>query len=130
MNATISLTATAQAKARYNRIAPVYDLFQSMSERRFKPLRQKLWAQARGKVLEVGIGTGLNLGLYPQDIQVVGIDIADAMLARARERAAELGLQVELREGDAQALNFPDNSFDTAASTFVFCSVPDPPCRA
>jgi ubiquinone/menaquinone biosynthesis C-methylase UbiE len=48
------------------------------------------------------------------------------MLTRARERARRLGARIDLREGDVQALGFPDDSFDTAAATFVFCSVPDP----
>ena len=57
---------------------------------------------------------------------MTGIDLADQMLVQAREHAQQLGISVELREGDAQALDFPDNSFDTAVATFVFCSVPDP----
>ncbi|MGB8648413.1 MAG: class I SAM-dependent methyltransferase [Anaerolineae bacterium] len=57
---------------------------------------------------------------------VTAIDLSDEMLAQANTRAAELGVAVDLREGDVQALSFPDNSFDTAVATFVFCSVPDP----
>lgn len=126
MNHGIDPIATAQAKARYNRIAPFYDFIESLSERRFKPWREMLWRYAHGNVLEVGVGTGKNFPYYPPNVTVTGIDLADQMLARARSRAQQLRMPVELWEGDAQALGFPDNSFDTAAATFVFCSVPDP----
>ncbi len=126
MIAQINLKATAQTKARYNRLARVYDRMEAMSERRFKPWREKLWSQARGNILEVGVGTGKNFSYHPRGAKVTGIDLSDQMLARAQEKARQLGRSLDLREGDAQALAFPDNSFDTAAATFVFCSVPDP----
>lgn len=118
--------ATATTRARYNRIAPIYDLIETLSEGRFKPWREKLWNRAHGNVLEVGVGTGKNFPYYPRDATITGIDLADQMLARARERAQKLGATIDLREGDAQSLDFPDDSFDTVAATFVFCSVPDP----
>ncbi len=128
----IDALKTAQTKARYNRIARVYDLIETLAEINFKPWREKLWSHARGDVLEVGVGTGKNFPYHPHGARVVGIDLADQMLVRARERARQLGAATEspfgidLREGDAQALGFADNSFDTVAATFVFCSVPDP----
>lgn len=118
--------ATAQTKARYNRIAPIYDIIEALSERTFKSWREKLWSHASSHILEVGVGTGKNFPYHPRGAKVTGIDLANQMLARARKRARTLGLQIDLREGDVQALEFPDNSFDTAAATFVFCSVPDP----
>lgn len=126
MNNGVDPIATAQTKARYNRIARFYNLMEWVPERQFKQWREKLWMSAAGNVLEVGVGTGKNFDYYPPNMKVTGIDLADQMLTQARERAQQLGLEVELREGDAQALDFPDNSFDTAAATFVFCSVPDP----
>ncbi len=126
MLGTIDLKATAQTKARYNRIARLYDRMEALSERRFKPWREKLWSQAQGNILEVGVGTGKNFPYHPRGARVTGIDLSDQMLARAQEKARQLGRSLDLREGDAQALSFPDNSFDTAAATFVFCSVPDP----
>ena len=117
---------TAQTKARYNRIAPYYNFMEAFSERLFKSWRLKLLAHARRKILEVGIGTGKNFPYYPNDADITGIDIADKMLPLARKRADGLGLAINLIEGDVQALSFPDNSFDTAVATFVFCSVPDP----
>lgn len=118
--------ATAATKARYNRIAPFYDLMEALVERGFRAWREKLWRQAYGDILEVGIGTGKNIPYHPPGAKVIGIDLADQMLARARQRARALGARVDLREGDVQALAFPDNTFDTAVATFVFCSVPDP----
>lgn len=122
----IDLGATAATRARYNRIAPVYDLIETLSERSFKPLREKLWSQARGEILEVGVGTGKNFSYHPRNVHVIGIDLADQMLARARSRARQLDASVELAEGDVQQLEFASNTFDTAIATCVFCSVPDP----
>ncbi len=81
--------------------------------------------QATGAVLEVAIGTGLNLGLYPADIRLTGVDFSPAMLDQARDRARQLGRNVDLAEGDAHALAFPDNSFDTVVCTFSLCAIPD-----
>jgi ubiquinone/menaquinone biosynthesis C-methylase UbiE len=78
------------------------------------------------EVLEVGVGTGKNMPYYSAGLQITGIDLTPGMLARARERASALNLDVRLFLGDVQALDFADNAFDTVVSTFVFCSVPDP----
>jgi ubiquinone/menaquinone biosynthesis C-methylase UbiE len=126
MMINVDVQATAVTRARYNRIAPIYDLVESTLEWVFKPWREKLWRQATGTILEVGVGTGKNFPYHPRGAKLIGIDLADQMLARARERARKLGRSIDLRQGDAQAIDFPDNSFDTAAATFVFCSVPDP----
>ena len=126
VNNGIDLKVTAATKARYNRIARIYDRMETLSENRFKPWREKLWGFAQGNILEVGVGTGKNFAFHPSDATVTGIDLADQMLVRARERARQLGETLDLREGDVQALEFPDDTFDTAAATFVFCSVPDP----
>ncbi|MFN6550645.1 class I SAM-dependent methyltransferase [Mycolicibacterium septicum] len=87
----------------------------------------RTWAcsQARGDVLEVAIGTGLNLDSYPKDVALTGIDLSDEMLAIARARAAELGRDVDLRQGDAHHLPFADESFDTVVCTFGLCAIPD-----
>lgn len=76
--------------------------------------------------MEVGVGTGKNFPFHPRGAKVTSIDLADQMLLRARERAHRLGKPIDLREGDVQAPDFPDNTFDTAAATFVFRTVPDP----
>ena len=85
------------------------------------------WAgsQARGDVLEVAVGTGLNLDAYPLDIRLTGIDLSDEMLAFARTRARELGREVALRQGDAHSLPFDNATFDTVVCTFGLCAIPD-----
>ena len=85
------------------------------------------WAcsQARGQVLEIAIGTGRNLPFYPAEVSITGIEISPAMLEIASLRAQSLGRQVELVIGDAQALPFPDQHFDTVVCTISLCSIPD-----
>lgn len=85
------------------------------------------WAcsQANGDVLEVAIGTGLNLDAYPPDIRLTGIDLSDEMLEIARARARELGREVALRQGDAHTLPVDDATFDTVVCTFGLCAIPD-----
>ena len=85
------------------------------------------WAcsQARGDVLEVAVGTGLNLDAYPLDIRLTGIDLSDEMLAIARTLARELGREVALRQGDAHSLPFDNATFDTVVCTFGLCAIPD-----
>jgi len=126
MDHQIDSRLTAQTKTRYNRIAPYYDVMEIISERTFSRWRRQLVTRAKGKVLEVGVGTGKNFPYYPKGADVTGLDIADKMLLHARLRADKLGFPVHLMEGDVQSLPFPENSFDTAIVTFVFCSVPDP----
>jgi len=126
---TIDLKATEKTRARYQRIAPVYDLMEVFSERRYFDWRNRLWAMIRGNsILEVGVGTGKNMPFYPEGVHITGIDLTPGMLDRAQVRLAEMGLQerVTLQLGDVQALNFPGASFDAAIASFVFCSVPDP----
>lgn len=119
--------ATALTKARYNRIAGIFDSLEFLMERRAKAWRRRLWDSVRpGKILEVGIGTGKNMPFYPEGAEICGIDLSDSMLAQARKRAGRESVAVALREMDVQALDFPDDSFDAAVGTFVFCSVPDP----
>lgn len=127
MSQPINTRETAKTRARYNRIAPVYDLMEISTERRFIPWRKKLWSLIPGgRVLEVGVGTGKNLPYHPAKAEVTGIDLSDRMLDRARRKAEELDHPVVLREMDAQQLDFPDDSFEAAVATFVFCSVPAP----
>lgn len=112
---------------RYNRIARVYDVVEApMDLLGGRTRRRRCVAPAKGRVLEVGIGTGRNLELYPQEVDLVGIDISITMLHRARRAARRVSREVRLAVADVQRLPFPDASFDTVCATCVFCSVADP----
>ncbi|MBM7855885.1 ubiquinone/menaquinone biosynthesis C-methylase UbiE [Desulfohalotomaculum tongense] len=114
---------TETIKRRYNRTAFFYDWMDFMIS---DSTRRKVLGMAKGKVLEVGVGTGKNLPLYPPECEVTGIDFSSEMLKRAMERVKKNNLKITLLEMDAQHMDFPDNTFDTVVATCVFCSVPDP----
>src|SRR5215203_2603620 len=89
----------------WDKHARTYDKQMAFWERRlFGDGRQWVCAQASGEVLEVAIGTGRNLPFYPEGIRLTGIDFSPQMLELARRQARELGMEVDLREGDAQDL--------------------------
>jgi ubiquinone/menaquinone biosynthesis C-methylase UbiE len=119
-------TPAAEARAKYDRAARFYDIevlpMELLMMRRF---RRRVMAMVRGPhVLEVGVGTGVNLPDYPADVELDAIDLSPRMLERARRRRAPARLR--LQEMDAERLAFPGERFDTVVSTCVFCSVPDP----
>jgi ubiquinone/menaquinone biosynthesis C-methylase UbiE len=110
----------------WDKHAGSYDQHMAFFDRRlFGGSRDWVCAQAYGEVLEVAIGTGLNLPHYPPQVRLTGVDGSPAMLDLARRRAQELGRQVGLRLGDAQALEFPDGSFDIVVCAFSLCGIPD-----
>jgi ubiquinone/menaquinone biosynthesis C-methylase UbiE len=107
--------------------APSYDRQIAFFEKvQFGGGRAWLGARAQGRVLEVAIGTGRNLAFYPAGAAVTGVDLSPAMLAIARQRAADLGLDVDLRAGDAEHLPFGDEVFDTVVCALSLCTIPDP----
>ncbi len=117
-----------QVKRAYALYSPVYDL---LFDWIFHPGRQAavkfLDIQPGDRILEVGIGTGLNLSLYPPDCELVGIDISERMLEKGQAKIEELGLSnVTLKVMDAGATDFADNEFDRALATYVISAVPDP----
>ncbi len=129
MPAELSNAAADQAEVtrRYDRMARIYDIYDAPMEwMGTRKRRSRLLGEARGSVLEVGVGTGKNLSHYPDDVAVTGIDVSSEMLARAKERAGKLPLETDLIEADVQDIPFDDDSFDTAVGTCVFCSVADP----
>jgi ubiquinone/menaquinone biosynthesis C-methylase UbiE len=111
----------------WDRMAPVYDRQMRRAEPLFVGRTHRPWvcAHARGDVLEVGIGSGLNLPHYPPGIRLTGIDLSPAMLAEAGRSAAGLGLTVDLTEAAAERLPYADNTFDTVVATLSLCSVTD-----
>ncbi|WP_235879095.1 class I SAM-dependent methyltransferase [Saccharopolyspora karakumensis] len=110
----------------WDKSAPSYDGVMARFDRYLAgDSRQWVCSRVRGEVLEVAIGTGLNLPLYPAGTPLTGIEWSPAMLRLARQRRDALGLDVELREGDARSLQFPDGAFDTVVCTFSLCAIPD-----
>ena len=87
--------------------------------------RRRLVEEAGGEILEIGAGTGTNLRLYKAAERVVALEPDPAMRARAHDAALEARVPVEVVEGDAMALPFPDASFDTVIFSLVLCTVPD-----
>jgi ubiquinone/menaquinone biosynthesis C-methylase UbiE len=116
----------AKSRRFWDEVAPRYDRAMRFLERhQFRGGREWVCSRARGEVLEVAVGTGLNLGLYPAGVQLTGVDLSPEMLVLARSRSAEKGCPIELKEADVAALPFDDDSFDTVVSTLAMCAVPD-----
>jgi ubiquinone/menaquinone biosynthesis C-methylase UbiE len=98
-----------------------------MRNKRLEPLRARQVALARGRVLEIGIGSGLNLPFYRRDIDVViGIDPSLELLTMARKHTAWLHFPVKLLHGPAEALPLEDHSVDSVVITWTLCSVAEP----
>ena len=118
---------TERVRRLQDREAPRYDKQIAFFERLlFADGRQWVCQRARGQVLELAAGTARNLPYYLSDVSLTGIELSEQMLAIGQRRAAELGRDVDLRLGDAQVLEFPDQSFDTVVCTLGLCTIPDP----
>ncbi len=119
--------AVGQADGRtFDRIASPYDRGMAPLEKLgLRRLRSRLVPHARGKVLEIGVGTGANLPFYPASSCVTAIDESPDMLAVAARRASGLGTCVALGQMDVESLAFPAGHFDTVVASLVFCSVVD-----
>ena len=87
--------------------------------------RESLCGGARGRTLEVAVGTGRNLRYYPPQVKLIGLDLSPAMIARAAKKAEDLEFPITLVEGDAQRLPFADRSFETVVCTLSLCTIPD-----
>jgi ubiquinone/menaquinone biosynthesis C-methylase UbiE len=112
---------------KYDRFARWYDLVEGIPDvLGVRKLRRRLLRQASGNVLEVAVGTGKNLPYYPPGCRIIAMDVSREMLNVARKRAAELSMDVSFLLADAQALPFPDHSFDTVVSSLSTCTFPEP----
>ncbi|MCC7415792.1 MAG: methyltransferase domain-containing protein [Acidobacteria bacterium] len=112
----------------YEYLAPVYDYTIGLG---LHPGRldaiSRMRIRSGDRVLEVGVGTGVNLSLYPRDCAVTGVDLSSKMLEKARKRVIRKGLRnVRLAEMDAANLRFADHSFDLVYAPYVISVVPDP----
>ena len=104
-----------------------YDRFQRRSEQLgMRDRRQRLLAQAQGRCLEIGAGTGLNLDAWPEVEELVLSEPDPHMVSQLRRKISSAGRRAEVVVAPAEELPFPDASFDTVALTYVLCTVPDP----
>jgi phosphatidylethanolamine/phosphatidyl-N-methylethanolamine N-methyltransferase len=112
----------------YEKLASVYDLTfgPSLNPGRIRAIR-RMGIESGDRILEVGVGTGINLALYPKGCAITGIDLSGPMLEKAREWVAKKGVPgVRLLEMDAAEMKFADNSFDVVYAPYVISVVPDP----
>lgn len=98
----------------------------AMRQDRLVPYRRRLVSGASGRVLEIGIGSGLNLPFYPHSInQVVGLEPSPKLLQMAREAAVKASFPLELIEGTAESIPIEDRTIDTVVTTWTLCSIPN-----
>ncbi|MGB0062411.1 class I SAM-dependent methyltransferase [Candidatus Binatus sp.] len=110
----------------YNRYILPHVIEFAMRQKNFEPFRGRTAGAARGRVLEIGIGSGLNLASYPAGIETVcGVDPSSELLAKASQRVANVKFPVRLLEASSEKLPLEDRSFDTVVMTFTLCSIPD-----
>src|SRR3989338_4855391 len=109
---------------KYNRIAGFYDSFNKFNEKRwYSKWRKEFIAPLKGKILEVGIGTGKSIPFYSKEAKVTRIDFSEKMLKKAEEKLVESDRKnITLKQMDAEKLEFKDNSFDYVVTSCVFCS--------
>jgi ubiquinone/menaquinone biosynthesis C-methylase UbiE len=126
-SARTSQTSTARQKRVWDKAARSYDKQIAFFEKiQFGGGREWLGERAHGRVLEVAIGTGRSLPYYQADAIVTGIELSPAMLGIGRQRAADIGREVDFREGDAEHMPFEDGSFDTVVCALSLCTIPNP----
>jgi ubiquinone/menaquinone biosynthesis C-methylase UbiE len=110
----------------FDKQAPKYDRSMARFERLlFSGNREWACSQAEGDVLEIAAGTARNLEHYPQGVRLTGIELSPEMAELGRKRAQGLGREIDLRVGDAEQLDFADESFDTVVCTYGLCTIPD-----
>jgi phosphatidylethanolamine/phosphatidyl-N-methylethanolamine N-methyltransferase len=112
----------------YRRWAPVYDFTFGLVAEAGRKHAVRIINRRKGRVLEVGVGTGLSLPCYGEHLTITGIDLSPEMLAKAQDKVERksLGNVAALHEMDAGALAFPDESFDTVVAMYVMTVVPEP----
>lgn len=113
--------------AAYRRCAGIYDrVFGPFFAHGQRAAVEAMNCQTGDRVLEVGVGTGTSLPLYPDDVEIAGIDVSPEMLDKARAQAASCRNEITIRQGDAEALDYPENSFDKVVAMYVVSVAPDP----
>jgi ubiquinone/menaquinone biosynthesis C-methylase UbiE len=119
-------TETERVREIQDKEASRYDRQISFFERvLFGGGREWVCSQAQGEVLELAAGTLRNLRYYPQGVRLTAVELSPEMAAIGRKRAEEVGRPIDLRVGDVQKLDFPNESFDTVTCTLGLCTIPD-----
>ncbi|MGC1813173.1 MAG: methyltransferase domain-containing protein, partial [Solirubrobacterales bacterium] len=119
-------TETERIRTIFDKQAPKYDKSMSRFERwLFAGNREWVCERAEGEVLDLAAGTARNLPFYPNGVKVTGVELSPEMAELGRQRATDLGRGIDMRVGDAEALPFPDDSFDTVVCTYGLCTIPD-----
>jgi ubiquinone/menaquinone biosynthesis C-methylase UbiE/predicted ester cyclase len=117
---------TDRVRRIFDKQAPKYDKSMARFERLlFSGNREWACSRAQGDVLEIAAGTARNLPFYPEGVRVTGVELSPEMAALGRKRAEDMGRQIDMHVGDAEALDFPDESFDTVVCTYGLCTIPD-----
>jgi ubiquinone/menaquinone biosynthesis C-methylase UbiE len=120
-------TETERVRRIQDKEAQHYDRQISFFERiLFGGGREWVCSKAEGEVLELAAGTARNLEHYPRGVEITAVELSPRMITIGRKRAEELGREADLRIGDVQDLDFPDESFDTVVCTLGLCTIPDP----
>lgn len=128
MSSKLTVMNTDAVRHAYRRWAPVYDYTFGQIAEAGRKHAVEIINKRKGRVLEVGVGTGLSLPCYGEHLKVTGIDLSPEMLEKAQEKVDRKSLKnVDgLHEMDASALGFADESFDTVVAMYVMTVVPDP----
>ncbi|KOX16001.1 class I SAM-dependent methyltransferase [Nocardiopsis sp. NRRL B-16309] len=116
---------TTRVRSDWDRMAAGYDRGAGPDRWVLGRTRAVLCGGARGRVLEVAVGTGHDLAYYPPGTDLTGVDLSPGMLSRARARAEAVGIEAAFVEGDAQDLPFGDGEFDSVVCALALCTIPD-----
>ena len=116
---------------KFDRTSQFYNLVDWPFERfRYRKIRKRIWEGLSGNILDAGVGTGCNIPFYPTHAHVVGIDLSQGMLNKAKQKANALKKTAELKKASVYQLPFPNGSFDSIVATFLCCVVDQPAVAA
>jgi phosphatidylethanolamine/phosphatidyl-N-methylethanolamine N-methyltransferase len=110
----------------YDGIAKVFDCFRKGDMRRWGDVQKRFFQKMQGKVLHIGVGTGMEITNFPPGLNITGIDLSSKMLERALWRAENYHGKINFCLMNSESLAFPDNTFDTIVTVCVFCTVAHP----
>ncbi len=110
----------------WDRASKDFDRFNIGIERRYGDIKRELFSKCHGKVLFVAAGTGLDFPLFKEGLDITAIDFSPKMVEKAKEKALKYNGSIKVVLADVENMDYPDNAFDTAATSCTFCSVPNP----